>query len=48
LPPEDLNEDVDPSQLETALRKHVRGLEERAAAAELTRVRELLAQWLAD
>jgi hypothetical protein len=48
LPPEDLNEDVDASRLEAALRKRVRGLDEEAADAELTNDRDLLERWLKD
>jgi hypothetical protein len=48
LPPEDLNEDVDSSRLESALRKRVRGFDEEAADAELARDRELLERWLKD
>jgi hypothetical protein len=46
LPPDGLNEDVDPSRLEAALRKRLRGLEADAAAAELESDRALLAAWL--
>src|SRR5690242_2825391 len=48
LPPEDLNEDVDVSRLDAALRKRVRGLNEEAADAELARDRDLLERWLTD
>jgi hypothetical protein len=48
LPPEDLNEDVDPSRLESALRKRVRGLDEDAAKAALANDRDLLESWLKD
>jgi hypothetical protein len=48
LPPEDLNEDVDPSRLEAALRKRIRGLDEEAAEAELAKDRDLLEDWLKD
>jgi hypothetical protein len=48
LPPENLNEDVDASRLEAALRKRVRGLDEEAADAALTKDRDLLERWLED
>lgn len=48
LPPEDLNEDVDASRLEAALRKRVRGMAEEAADAELAKDRDLLEHWLED
>jgi hypothetical protein len=48
LPPEELNEDVDASQLDAALRKRVRGLDEEAADAELAADRNLLERWLED
>jgi hypothetical protein len=48
LPPEDLNEDVDASRLEAALRKRIRGLDEEAADAELAKDRGLLECWLKD
>jgi hypothetical protein len=46
LPPEDLNEDVDPSPLEAALRKRLHGLQEQAAKAKLAKDRQLLERWL--
>ena len=46
LPPEDLNEDVDPTRLESALRNRLRGLDEEAADAELAKDRGLLERWL--
>src|SRR6266540_5805515 len=46
LAPEDLNEDVDASALESALRKRVRGLDEEAADAELAKDRAVLERWL--
>jgi hypothetical protein len=48
LAPEDLNEDVDATRLDAALRKRVRGLDEEAAEAELTKDRDLLEHWLED
>lgn len=48
LLPEELNEDVDASRLEAALRKRVRGLDEEAAEAELAKERDLLEHWLED
>lgn len=48
LPPEGLNEDVDASRLEAALRKRVRGLDEEAADAQLAKDRNLLERWLKD
>ncbi len=48
LPPDALNEDVDASRLEAALRKRVRGLDEEAAEAELARDRDRLEHWLKD
>jgi hypothetical protein len=46
LPPDELNEDVDGTELEAALRKRLGGLEEDVAAAELSRDRALLEHWL--
>jgi hypothetical protein len=46
LSPEDLNEDVDASRLEAALRKRVRGMDEEGADAELAKDRKLLERWL--
>ncbi|MFL5240716.1 MAG: hypothetical protein ACJ8FY_01295 [Gemmataceae bacterium] len=46
LPREDLNEDIDASRLESALRKRVRGLDERAAEALLTKDLDMLDRWL--
>lgn len=48
LPSEELNEDVDASRLEAALRKRVRGMDEDAADAELAKDRDLLERWLED
>lgn len=48
LPPGELNEDVDASRLEAALRKHVRGLDGDAADAQLAEDRDLLERWLED
>lgn len=48
LPPEELNEDVDTTRLEAALRKRVRDLDEQAADAELAKDRGLLERWLED
>jgi len=48
LPPEDLNEDIDPTRLESAVRKRLRGLDEDSAEAQLAKDRELLARWLKD
>lgn len=46
LPPEDLNEDVDASRLEAALRKAVRGLDEEGVEAKIAEDRLLLKKWL--
>jgi hypothetical protein len=46
LPPEDLNEDVDGSRLESALRKRLRGLDVDAAEARLADDRAKLEKWL--
>lgn len=46
LPPEEWNEDVDASRLESALRKRLRGLDEVAATEELSKDREMLLTWL--
>jgi hypothetical protein len=43
LPPDGLNEDVDPSRLEAALRKRLRGLDADAARSELESDRALMA-----
>ena len=48
VPPGELNEDIDPSRLESALRKRVRGLDEGAAEAELEKDPDLLERWLED
>jgi len=48
LPPEELNEDIDASRLEAALRKRLRGLDDEAAAAELAGDCDLLESWLKD
>jgi hypothetical protein len=48
LRPENLNEDVDASRLESALRTRVRGMDEAAADAELAKDRDLLTRWLQD
>src|SRR4051812_21286186 len=48
LPPEDLNEDVDASRLEAALRRRLQGLDEDAADAELMKDRDVLEHWLKD
>jgi len=48
LAPEDLNEDVDASRLDAALRKRVRGLDDEAAEGELAKDRDLLERWLTD
>lgn len=48
LPPDELNEDVDSSRLEAALRKRIRDLDLEAAEAQLEEDRELLEGWLAD
>ena len=48
LPPEELNEDIDASWLDTALRKRLRGLDDEAAAAELAGDCDLLESWLKD
>jgi hypothetical protein len=44
--PEDLNEDLDASRLESALRKRLRGLDEDAAEQRLAEDREHLHRWL--
>jgi hypothetical protein len=46
LPPENLNEDVDASRLETALRKRIRGMDAEAAEEALASDRALLESWL--
>jgi hypothetical protein len=46
VPPEKLNEDVDASRLERALRTRVARLDEEGAEAELAKDREVLQQWL--
>jgi hypothetical protein len=46
LPPEELNEDVDASRLEAALRRRLSGLDEDAADAALAEDRQLLETWL--
>jgi len=46
LPAEELNEDVDASRLETALRKRLRGIHGTAAEDALSTDRELLETWL--
>jgi len=48
LGPDGLNEDVDPSRLEAALRKRIRDLDLEAAEAQMDGDRELLAGWLED
>jgi hypothetical protein len=46
LAPDELNEDLDASGLESALRKRLRGLNEDAGAEALSKDRELLESWL--
>ncbi len=46
LPPDALNEDIDASRLDAALRKRLRGLDEDAAVEVLAKDRELLESWL--
>jgi hypothetical protein len=46
LPPEERNEDVDASKLDSTLRKRLRGLDEMEATAALSKDREQLARWL--
>jgi hypothetical protein len=46
LPPEELNEDIDASKLDSALRKRLRGLDETKAAQALSNDREELERWL--
>jgi hypothetical protein len=46
LPPDCLNEDVEPSRLEAALRKRIRGLDVENAEAQLAHDRERLKRWL--
>jgi hypothetical protein len=46
LPPEELNEDIDASRLETALRERLRGLDATEAAEAISKDRELLETWL--
>jgi hypothetical protein len=48
LPPEEVNEGVDASRLEAALRKRLRGLDEDEAAEALSSDCELLDRWLKD
>jgi hypothetical protein len=48
LSPGDLNEDIDASRLELALRKRVGDLDEEAAESELAKDRDLLERWLKD
>jgi hypothetical protein len=45
-PAEELDEDIDAADLEAALRKRLRGLDEHAADAELSKHRALLEKWL--
>jgi hypothetical protein len=47
-PPEELNEDVDATRLEAALRKRVRGLDAESADALIATDRESLGRWLRD
>jgi hypothetical protein len=44
----ELNEDIDPARLETALRKRILGLDADAAEAELAKDRALLESWLKE
>lgn len=46
LSPDELNEDLDASALEAALRKRLRGLDDEAAAVALGKDRDLLQTWL--
>lgn len=46
LHPDELNEDVDASRLDAAVRKRLRGLSEGAAMEALSQDRDLLAHWL--
>jgi hypothetical protein len=46
LPPDAWNENLDPSRLEAALRKRLRGLDEADAEDALSKDRELLEGWL--
>jgi hypothetical protein len=46
LSPENLNEDVDTSRLEAALRKRIRGMDSEAAEEALASDRALLESWL--
>jgi hypothetical protein len=48
LPPEEINEDVDASRLDAALRKRIHGMDEGAADAQLSEDRDLLERWLQD
>lgn len=48
LPPDELNEDIDASRLEAALRKRIGNLDLEPAEARLEADRELLEGWLAD
>jgi hypothetical protein len=48
LPPGELNEDVDPSRLEAALRKRVRDMDLEGAELQLAEDRDRLERWLAD
>lgn len=46
LAPSDINEDIDPSLLEAAIRKRVEGLGEDAAVGLIANDRKILEQWL--
>src|SRR5437016_4536295 len=46
LPLDQLNEDLDPTRLESALRKRLRGLDEDAAETQITKDHKLLKSWL--
>src|SRR5215469_9709842 len=48
IPEEDLNEDVDVPELESALRQRVKGLTLREAVSRLTKDSKILAGWLKE
>ena len=48
IPPDDLNEDIDATKLETALRNRVNGLELRDAISQLTNDNKILQEWIKE
>lgn len=48
IPPDDLNEDVDATELIAALRYRVKGLELRDAISQLTKDNEVLQKWIKE